>query len=192
MSVTDGADRQHAETFVHETAVVEPGSRVGQGTRIWHHAHVRAGAVVGMNCNLGKNVYVDDGVVIGDHVKVQNNVSVYRGVEIEDDVLIGPSAVFTNDRFPRARHESWKVVPTLVRQGASIGANATIVCGVELGCWSVVGAGAVVTRSVADHELVVGNPARRAGWMCRCGHVASKERLRPDDCRCQQCGGTES
>jgi len=132
-------------------------------------------------------VFVDAGVVIGDWVKIQNNVSVYRGVNIEDEVFIGPSAVFTNDRFPRARTPSWEVMSTIVRRGTSIGANATVVCGVELGTWSTVGAGAVVTRSLAAHELVVGNPARRVGWVCRCGQVASRNPVPPPDLRCVTC-----
>ena len=154
---------------------------------MWHHVHIRAGAVIGAGCNLGKNVYVDAGAVIGDRVKIQNNVSVYAGVTIEDDVFVGPSAVFTNDLFPRAANPSWEVVPTIVRRGASIGANATIVCGNEIGELSTVGAGSVVTRSIEPHELVVGNPARRIGWMCRCGHVASRELTAPTDLRCPDC-----
>lgn len=192
MTVTDDAERPAADMLVHSTAVVEPGARIGAGSRVWHHAHVRAGAVVGEGCTLGKNVYVDDGAVVGAGVKIQNNVSVYRGVELEDEVFVGPSAVFTNDRFPRAGNDSWEVVRTVVRHGASIGANATLVCGVEIGRWSAVGAGAVVTRAVADHELVVGNPARRAGWMCRCGRVASREPTRPDDVRCPTCIAAEA
>lgn len=187
MTVIHDDDRPGAESFAHATAVIDPGADIGRGTRVWHHAHIRAGSVVGDGCNIGKNVYVDHGAIIGNRVKIQNNVSIYRGVEIEDEVFVGPSAVFTNDRFPRASNTSWEVARTVVRRGASIGANATIVCGVEIGSWSAVGAGAVVTRSVADHELVVGNPARRAGWMCRCGRVASREPARPEDCRCPWC-----
>lgn len=187
MTVTHDDEGSRAESFAHGTAVIDPGASIGRGTSVWHHAHVRAGAVVGDGCNIGKNVYVDDGAIIGNRVKIQNNVSVYRGVEIEDEVFVGPSAVFTNDRFPRASNGSWEVARTVVRRGASIGANATVVCGVEIGCWSAVGAGAVVTRCVGDHELVVGNPARHAGWMCRCGRVASREPARPEDCRCTWC-----
>ncbi len=173
-------------SFVHETAIVEPGARIGERTRVWHHAHVRDGAVVGADATLGKNVYIDAGVNVGDRVKIQNNVSVYEGVTLEDEVFVGPSAVFTNDRYPRAEGD-WEVVPTIVRSGASIGANATIVCGVEIGAWAVVGAGAVVTRSVAAHELVVGNPADRIGWACACGRVASRSTEAPADLRCDVC-----
>ncbi len=156
--------------YIHPTAVVEEGARIGSGTSVWHHAHVRERAVIGDGCNLGKNVYVDAGVVVGDRVKVQNNVSIYAGVELGDDVFVGPSAVFTNDRVPRAAG-TWQVSTTTVRRGASIGANATLVAGIEVGEWAMVGAGAVVVRSVGSHEVVVGNPAHRLGWVCRCGEV---------------------
>lgn len=173
----------------HPTAEVEPGAQVGGGTRIWHHVHVRSSARVGSDVSLGKNVYVDADVSIGDRVKIQNNVSVYRGVRIEDDVFVGPSCVFTNDRFPRASNPQWEVVPTLVRRGASLGANSTVVCGVTIGAWAVVGAGAVVTRDVADHQLVVGNPARPVGWVGECGHLVSRDAsTRPQDFECSLCG----
>jgi UDP-2-acetamido-3-amino-2,3-dideoxy-glucuronate N-acetyltransferase len=173
---------------VHESAIVERGATIGDGTKIWHHAHVRSGARIGRECTLGKNVYVDTGVHIGDRVKIQNNVSVYAGVTIEDEVFVGPSVVFTNDRYPRATNDDWEIVPTVVRRGASIGANATIRCGIEIGAYSVVGAGAVVTKSVDDHQLVVGNPARPAGWVCDCGAVVSRDPARPDDLQCTDCG----
>ena len=159
---------------VHPTATVEEGAHVGAGTAVWHHAHIRRGASVGEGCNIGKNVYIDDGAVVGNRVKVQNNVSVYAGVHLEDEVFVGPSAVFTNDRVPRATGE-WTLTPTLVHRGASIGANATIVAGVEIGECAMVGAGAVVVRSVGPHEVVVGNPARRIGWTCCCGAVRVRE-----------------
>jgi UDP-2-acetamido-3-amino-2,3-dideoxy-glucuronate N-acetyltransferase len=174
---------------VHATAIVEDGANIGVGTRIWHHAHVRAGAKVGRACNLGKNVFVDEGATVGDRVKIQNNVSLYSGVHLEDEVLVGPSAVFTNDRYPRAVSPDWTVSETTVRRGASIGANATIVAGVEIGHWAMVGAGAVVIKNIAAHELVAGNPARRLGWVCRCGHVIARGSgdLRPAVCdRCGQ------
>jgi UDP-2-acetamido-3-amino-2,3-dideoxy-glucuronate N-acetyltransferase len=155
--------------FVHPTAIVEEGASLGDGTSVWHHVHVRAGARVGRNCTLGKNVFVDRDVSIGDRVKVQNNVSVYAGVTLADDVFVGPSAVFTNDRFPRAFAVDWAIVPTRVDRGASIGANATIVCGVHIGELAMVGSGAVVTRDVAAHALVTGNPAAISGWVCTCG-----------------------
>ena len=172
----------------HDTAIVEPGAQVGDDTRIWHHSHVRAGAVLGTATSLGKNVYIDAGVTIGDRVKIQNNVSVYRGVTIANDVFLGPSCVFTNDRYPRATGEDWEVVPTVVAQGASVGANATIVCGVRLGEWCVVGAGAVVTHDVLPHQLVLGNPARPAGWVCHCGRVVSRNSPTPPaSFRCGRC-----
>jgi UDP-2-acetamido-3-amino-2,3-dideoxy-glucuronate N-acetyltransferase len=161
--------------FIHETAVVEPGAEIGNGTFVWHHAHVRAGASIGVGCVIGKNVYVDEGVRIGSRCKVQNNVSVYNGVTIGDDVFIGPSATFTNDRVPRAFHAEWKITPTHVHDGASVGANATIVCGVTIGRFAMVAAGATVTHDVADYELVAGTPARHLGWVDRDGNVVSRE-----------------
>ena len=171
---------------VHPTAVIEPGASLGAGTRVWHHAHVRAGASVGVHCVLGKNVFVDAGVEIGNGVKVQNNVSVYAGVTLEDEVFVGPSAVFTNDRVPRAATGHWNLTPTIVRVGASIGANATVVAGVEIGPWALVAAGAVVTRSVEHNEVVAGNPARRVGWVCRCG-TTRRPANSGDPVVCPQC-----
>lgn len=175
--------------FIDATAIVEAGAVVGDGTRIWHHSHVRAGATVGGRCTLGKNVFVDAGVDIGTKVKIQNNVSVYRGVHLADEVFVGPSAVFTNDRFPRASAPDWEIVDTWVRRGASIGANATIVCGVEIGAWATVAAGSVVTHDVAPHELVAGNPARRLGWVCRCGRVLARTTGPLPATVCTTCGG---
>lgn len=180
--------KQTAPTWrAHETAVVEPGAHIGPGTQIWHHSHVRAGSTIGADCTISKNVYVDQGVTIGDRVKIQNNVSVYVGVTIEDGAFVGPSVVFTNDLFPRAGSDHWQVTPTTVRTGASIGANATIVCGVELGAWSLVGAGSVVLHSVESQEVVAGNPARRIGWVCRCGRALSKSSERPAQLECAIC-----
>jgi UDP-2-acetamido-3-amino-2,3-dideoxy-glucuronate N-acetyltransferase len=170
--------------FVHPSATVEGGASLGRGTRVWHHAHIRAGAIVGAGCTIGKNVFVDAGAVVGDGVKIQNNVSVYAGVTLEDEVFVGPSAVFTNDLRPRAAATEWQLTPTLVRRGASIGANATVVCGNEIGAEAMVGSGAVVARDVEPNELVVGNPARRIGWVCACGDVISREVERPTDVRC--------
>ncbi|WP_067824750.1 acyltransferase [Actinomadura kijaniata] len=173
--------------FIHSTAIVESGARLGAGTRVWHQAHVRAGASIGENCVLGKNVFVDSGVRIGSGVKIQNNVSVYRGVDIADDVFVGPSAVFTNDLRPRAFSQDWTVTPTYVRRGASIGANATIVCGVEIDEYALVAAGAVVTRSVPAHQLVAGNPARPLGWVCRCARTVARTPDPPADLVCADC-----
>ena len=173
--------------FVHPTAEIEPGAVLGEGTRIWHQGHVRRGAVIGQDCNLGKNVFVDEGVVIGSRVKIQNNVSVYHGVELGDEVFVGPSAVFTNDRNPRAHGTEWKVGRTVVRDGASIGANSTIVCGIVVGANALVGAGSVVTADVADHQLVYGNPARPRGWVCRCGRIVSRAEPVPEDLICLDC-----
>ncbi|MGP0586276.1 acyltransferase [Paenibacillus timonensis] len=158
--------------YIHETAVVDPGAQVGEGTRVWHFAHVSSGAVVGSRCSLGQNVYIADRVSIGDGVKIQNNVSVYEGVILEDEVFCGPSMVFTNVRTPRAafpRNRSEDYLRTRVGRGASIGANATIVCGVTIGEWALVAAGAVVTRDVQPYALIAGVPGRRIGWVCRCG-----------------------
>jgi UDP-2-acetamido-3-amino-2,3-dideoxy-glucuronate N-acetyltransferase len=161
-----------AEPFVHETAVVDEGAVLGEGTRVWHFSHVSSGARLGARCVLGQNVFVGPGVAIGDGVKIQNNVSVYSGVTLEDDVFLGPSCVFTNVLTPRAHVERKdEFAETRVGRGATVGANATIVCGHDLGEYSLIGAGAVVTREVPPHAVVVGNPARRFGWACRCGEV---------------------
>lgn len=174
--------------LVHETAIVDRGAHIGANTRVWHHAHVREGAEVGPDCVLGKNVYIDRDVRIGARVKIQNNVSVYAGVELEDEVFVGPSAVFTNDRYPRATNNEWEVVKTHVRRGASIGANATIMCGIEIGRWGMVAAGAVVTHSVSAYELVAGNPARRIGWACRCGRILERSSGPLPTTECGHCG----
>jgi UDP-2-acetamido-3-amino-2,3-dideoxy-glucuronate N-acetyltransferase len=173
--------------YIHPTAEVEPGVEIGDGTSVWHQGHLRAKAVIGARCTLGKNVFVDEGVRIGDGVKIQNNVSVYRGVTLADDVFVGPSAVFTNDRVPRAFNTDWQVTATEVGRGASIGANATIVCGHHIGAYAMVAAGAVVTRPVADHQLVAGNPARPRGWVCRCGALVSREPEPPESFSCGSC-----
>lgn len=169
-----------AEANVHGTAVVDDGARIGAGTRIWHFSHISAGAVIGSECVLGQNVFVADGVVVGDRVRIQNNVSLYDGVVLEDEVFCGPSAVFTNVRTPRSgvsRRDEYAT--TVVRRGATIGANATIVCGVEIGAFSLVGAGAVVTSDVAPHRLVVGVPARAAGWVSHAGEVLDADLVCP-------------
>ncbi len=177
-----------SEALVHESAYVDAGAVVGAGTRIWHFCHVMPGAVIGKGCSLGQNVVVMNGTRIGDNVKIQNNVSVYEGVELEDDVFCGPSMVFTNVVNPRShvsRKDEYR--RTLVRRGASIGANATVVCGATLGAYCFVGAGAVVTRDVPAYALVTGVPARRTGWMCMCGVKLPAGR---GALRCADCGRT--
>lgn len=185
-----GGDASPAARF-HATATVEEGADVGQGTRVWHHSHIRAGSRVGSGCTIGFAVYVDAGATIGDRCKIQNHVSVYGGVELADDVFVGPGATFTNDRYPRSDPGGWVLARTFVGRGASIGANATVLPGVELGAWSVVAAGAVVTRDVQPHALVAGNPARQVAWVCRCGRpLARLGGPRPGSCR--HCGrGTD-
>jgi UDP-2-acetamido-3-amino-2,3-dideoxy-glucuronate N-acetyltransferase len=162
---------------IHPTADVAPSAEIGDGTSIWNQSQVRERAQIGPGCVIGKNVYVDTDVVIGANVKIQNNVSVYHGVTVEDGVFIGPHVCFTNDRIPRAINpdgtlksdDDWEVTPILVRRGAAIGANSTIVPGVTIGRWAMVGAGSVVTHDVPDHDLVVGNPARHLASVCSCG-----------------------
>ena len=156
--------------FAHETAVVDEPSQIGSETKIWHFCHVMVGAQIGSDCVLGQNVFVADDVVIGDRVKIQNNVSVYKGCVIDSDVFLGPSCVLTNVINPRATVERKdEFLTTRIRTGATVGANATIVCGVTIGAYAFIGAGAVVTSDVPDHALVYGVPARQTGWMCKCG-----------------------
>lgn len=173
--------------FVHETACVDQPASVGAGSRVWHFSHVMAGAVLGEGCNIGQNVFIAATARLGRNVKVQNNVSLYDGVVCEDDVFLGPSCVFTNVSTPRSavnRRDAYE--PTLVGRGATVGANATIVCGVTLGPYAFVAAGAVVTRDVPPHALVMGVPARVAGWMCRCGLKLADGPV----AACEGCGAT--
>jgi UDP-2-acetamido-3-amino-2,3-dideoxy-glucuronate N-acetyltransferase len=188
--VTDPTHRGRATpgaaAFVHETACVDAGAELGAGTKIWHYCHVAPGARIGDAVTLGQNVYVDGTALIGNNVKIQNNVSIYAGVVIEDDVFLGPSCVLTNVTNPRAqvnRHALYET--TRLRRGCTVGANATVVCGVTIGRYAFVGAGAVVTRDVPDYALVVGNPARTVGWMSRHGH-----RLTPDPDGVMRCPET--
>ena len=163
------------DVFVHPTAEVEAGARVGAGTKVWHLAHIRSSATVGEECVIGRNVYLDANAVVGSRVKIQNNVSVYQGVTIEDEVFVGPCAVFTNDLRPRAQNPDWKITPTLVRRGASIGANATLICGIEVGEYAMIAAGSVVTKDVQPYQLVAGNPARPKGWVDEKGEIVSRD-----------------
>ncbi len=174
------------EAWVHPSAFVDDGAIIGAGTKVWHFCHVMPGAVIGARCSLGQNVVVMPGTKIGENVKIQNNVSIYEGVELEDDVFCGPSMVFTNVVNPRSavsrKHEYQR---TLVQRGASIGANATVLCGTTLGRYCFVGAGAVVTRDVPDYALVTGVPAKRTGWMCECGVKLKDEMMQ---LTCPACG----
>lgn len=176
--------------FVHESAYVDQPCEIGAGTKIWHFCHIMAGAKIGRGCVLGQNVMVAPGVVVGNNVKIQNNVSLYTGVIVEDDVFLGPSVVLTNVLTPRShvsrKHEFQR---TLIQRGATVGANATIVCGVTIGRYAFVGAGAVVTRDVPDFALVHGAPARLQGWMCQCGvRLDLPGGGEPRDVRCEACG----
>lgn len=156
--------------FVHESSYIDEPCEIGAGTKIWHFSHIMSGCRIGCNCSIGQNVVISPEVVIGGNVKIQNNVSVYTGVICEDDVFIGPSAVFTNVINPRSHiNRKNEYRKTVIKKGASIGANATIVCGHDIGSYAFIGAGAVVTKDVPDFALVVGNPARQAGWVCKCG-----------------------
>ncbi|MEM9290216.1 MAG: DapH/DapD/GlmU-related protein [Acidobacteriota bacterium] len=179
------------EAFVHASAIVDDGAVVGKGTKIWHFSHVMPGARIGERCSLGQNVFVANDVVVGDNVKIQNNVSLYQGVHLEDDVFCGPSMVFTNVRTPRSafpRNQAEDYFPTRVGRGASIGANATVVCGVTLGAWCFVAAGAVVTRDVPPYALMAGVPARSMGFTCRCGVPLPKTADEQGELRCGECG----
>lgn len=171
--------------FVHESSFIDENVEIGEGTKIWHFCHIQKGARIGRNCSFGQNVNVSNNVRIGNGVKVQNNVSIYEGVELEDYVFCGPSMVFTNDLTPRANYPKGPAgyKRTLVRIGATIGANATIVCGNELGAWCTIGAGSVVTKDVPAHALMAGVPARQIGWVCECGQILNGELVCPDCAR---------
>ena len=187
---------ERADVRVHPTAEVSPEAVIGPGTSIWNQAQVREGARIGAGCIVGKNAYVDAGVVIGDRCKIQNNVSLFHGVTVEDGVFVGPHVCFTNDRVPRAVNpdgtlkadDDWEVSPTLVRTGAALGANSTILPGIIIGRWAMIGAGSVVTRDVADRELVAGNPARRIGSACPCGQPLRDDGDEPFVGDCPRCG----
>ncbi|MDR2672013.1 MAG: N-acetyltransferase [Coriobacteriales bacterium] len=156
--------------FIHDTALVDAGAHIGPKTKIWHFSHIQSGAQIGSGCSFGQNVYIANDVRVGNDCKVQNNVSLYDGITLQDEVFLGPSCVFTNDFYPRAHSDSgWQILPTLVKRGASVGANATIVCGNTIGEYALIGSGSVVTHDVPAYALVVGVPARQIGWVCRCG-----------------------
>ncbi len=184
---------QENQVRIHPTSDVSPKATIGEKTQIWLFCQIRDGAKIGASCIFGKGVYVDNDVVIGNNVKIQNNVSVFVGVTIEDGVFVGPHVCFTNDKIPRAVNpdmslksaHDWKVTPTLVRAGAALGANSTIVCGITIGKWAIVAAGSVVTKNVPDHALVVGNPARFVSWVCSCGErVKIDENSHKGTCQC--------
>ena len=177
-----------ADVFVHESSYVDDGCEIGDGTKIWHFSHVMSRSRIGRGCNIGQNVVVSPDVVIGDNVKIQNNVSIYTGVVLEDDVFCGPSMVFTNVVNPRShvsRKDEYR--QTLVKKGASLGANCTVVCGHTIGAYAFVGAGAVITKDVPDFALVVGNPGRISGWMCRCGVKLAAGAAPPQTATCAAC-----
>jgi UDP-2-acetamido-3-amino-2,3-dideoxy-glucuronate N-acetyltransferase len=176
--------------FAHETAVIDEGARIGDGTKIWHFSHISSGAEIGENCSLGQNVFVANRVEIGSGVKIQNNVSLYEGVVLEDFVFCGPSMVFTNVRTPRSafpRNTSADYAETRVKYGASIGANATIVCGITVGEWAFIAAGAVSTKDIPAYALMAGVPARRIGWMCQCGERLPEPTI-GSKAECSACG----
>jgi UDP-2-acetamido-3-amino-2,3-dideoxy-glucuronate N-acetyltransferase len=175
--------------FAHESSYIDDGSEIGDGTKIWHFSHVMSGARIGRGCNIGQNVVISSGALVGDNVKIQNNVSVYTGVVLEDDVFCGPSMVFTNVVNPRS-HVSRKqeYQQTLVRRGATIGANATVICGHTIGRFAFIAAGTVVTGDVPDYALLVGTPGRITGWVCECGVKLTAGRALPPNARCDACG----
>jgi len=162
-----------ADFFVHESSYVDDDVLIGEGTKVWHFCHLQKGARIGKHCSLGQNVNVSNNVIVGDGCKIQNNVSLYEGMVLENDVFCGPSCVFTNDLTPRAKYPKGRenYVHTLIREGATIGANATIVCGHTIGRWALIGSGAVVTKNVPDYALMLGVPAMQKGWACKCGEI---------------------
>ncbi len=179
-----------SQVFIHSTAIVDKTAKIGEGTKIWHFSQVREKAIIGKNCVLGYSVYVDRNVKIGNNVKLENRANIYDGVTIEDDVFIGPHVTFTNDLYPRSVSADWKIVPTLVKKGASIGAGSVVVCGVTVGEYAMIGAGSVVTKDIPAHALAFGNPARIRGFVCICGRNFTEEKMQEKTVLmfCSNCG----
>jgi len=179
-----------SDAFIHPTAFVDKTSQIGKGTKVWHFVHVRENVEIGISCILGHSVYVDREVRIGNRVKLENRANVYQGAIIEDDVFVGPHVTFTNDPYPRSFSTDWKVVPTRVKKGASIGAGSVVMCGVTIDEYAMIGAGSVVTKDVPPHALAYGNPARIRGFVCRCGRklVREKQQKKLVVMRCSRCG----
>jgi acetyltransferase-like isoleucine patch superfamily enzyme len=182
---------------IHPTADISPGAEIGEGTKIWHHAQVRDKAVIGENCSVGQGVYIDSGVIVGDRVKIQSGAFLPSGLRIEDGVFIGPHVCFTNDLYPRSINpdgslknpNDWKMVETLIKQGASLGANSTILCGITIGQWAMVGAGSAAVKDVPDNGLVVGNPAKLIGYICQCGKPIHRDETEKNSSHiCNDCG----
>jgi len=164
------------EIFIHPTATVDKNSKIGRGTKIWINAQIRENAVIGDNCIISKDTYIDHDVQIGSNTKIQNGVSIYNGVTVEDDVFIGPNATFTNDKIPRAFNADWEIIPTVIKKGASIGANSTVICGITIGEYAMIAAGSVVTKDVEPYSLVMGNPAKHVAYIDQAGNRVPERR----------------
>jgi len=179
-----------SKVYIHPTAVVDKTAKIGKGTKIWHFVHVRENAEIGVHCVLGHSVYIDREVKIGNRVKLENRANVYQGVKIEDDVFVGPHVTFTNDPYPRSFSTNWKIVPTCVKKGASIGAASVVLCGVTINEYAMIGAGSVVAQDVPSHALALGNPAKIRGFVCRCGRKLVKEKQQHGFVlmKCTNCG----
>jgi len=179
-----------SNTYIHPTAIVEKTAKIGKDTKIWHFVHIREKAEIGAGCVLGHSVYIDRQVKIGNHVKLENRANVYQGVKIEDDAFIGPHVTFTNDPYPRSFSTDWKIIPTQVKKGASIGAGSVVSCGVTINEYAMIGAGSIVTKDIPPHALAYGNPAEIKGFVCKCGRKLTREK-RQDNfilMKCPNCG----
>ncbi len=184
-------EKKFESIFVHPSAEIIPGAKIGKGTKVWNQAQIRESAIIGENCIIGKSVYIDQNVKIGDRVKIQNGVSVYCGVELEDEVFLGPFSTLTNDLYPRAFDPNWQIYKTLIKKGASIGANATVICGNVIGEYAMVGAGTVVVSDIPAYGLVLGNPGKLYGFVCVCGRKLDSIVEEKKDVvlfKCQHCG----